>query len=123
MVSRRGFIGAASLAAAAGFAGSSTSAAETGALKSMMDGVQPISVDERRQRLAKAQKLMSEQKIGALLVESGSTLDYFTGVQWHRSERVTAAVIPAEGDVIVVTPHFEEPSVRETLQVGGDVRP
>jgi Xaa-Pro dipeptidase len=123
MVSRRGFIGAASLAAAAGFAGSSTSAAGTGALRSMMDGVQPISVDERRARLAKAQKLMGEQKIGALLVESGSTLDYFTGVQWRRSERVTAAVIPAEGEVIVVTPHFEEPSVRETLQVGGDVRP
>jgi Xaa-Pro dipeptidase len=89
----------------------------------MAASAKPISVEERRARLAKAQKLMAEQKIGALLVESGSSLDYFTGVQWRRSERVTAAVIPAEGEVIVVTPHFEEPSVRETLQVGGDVRP
>ena len=40
-----------------------------------------------------------------------------------RSERITLAIIPAQGEVIVVTPAFEEPSVRETLQVGGDVRP
>jgi Xaa-Pro dipeptidase len=66
---------------------------------------------------------MVDQKIGALLLESGSSLDYFTGIQWRRSERTTAAVIPARGDVVVVTPAFEEPSIRETLAVGGDVRP
>jgi Xaa-Pro dipeptidase len=32
-------------------------------------------------------------------------------------------VIPAHGEVIIVTPACEEPSVRETLQVEGDVRP
>ena len=32
-------------------------------------------------------------------------------------------MIPAKGDVVLVTPAFEEPSVRETLAVGGDVRP
>jgi Xaa-Pro dipeptidase len=57
-----------------------------------------------------------------LILESGSSLDYFTGVRWHRSERTTAAVIPARGDTVVVTPAFEEPSVRETLAVGGDER-
>src|SRR5438045_6175501 len=66
---------------------------------------------------------MTDRKVGALIVESGSTLDYFTGVQWRRSERITAAVIPARGEAVLVTPHFEEPSVRETLAVPGDVRP
>jgi len=66
---------------------------------------------------------MQQQKVAALLVESGSTLDYFTGIRWWRSERTTAALIPARGELIVVTPAFEEPSVRETLQLGGDVRP
>jgi Xaa-Pro dipeptidase len=61
--------------------------------------------------------------VGALLVEPGSTLEYFTGIRWPRSERTTLAIIPAHGEVLVVTPAFEEPSVRETLQVGGDVRP
>jgi Xaa-Pro dipeptidase len=86
-------------------------------------GAKPISVEERRGRIAKLQDLMQRQGVGALLVESGSSLAYFTGVKWHRSERTTAAVIPAMGEVVIVTPAFEEPSVRETLQIGGEVRP
>lgn len=92
-------------------------------LTSMTGDAKPISVEERRARIAKLQRLMVEQKIGALILESGSSLDYFTGIQWHRSERTTAAVIPARGDIVVVTPAFEEPSIRETLAVGDDVRP
>jgi Xaa-Pro dipeptidase len=100
-------------------------AAPTGlaGLVSMTAGAKPITVEERRARIARLQKLMVEQKIGALILESGSSLDYFTGIQWHRSERTTAAVIPARGDIVVVTPAFEEPSIRETLAVGDDVRP
>lgn len=92
-------------------------------LSSLTTGAKPITVEERRARIARLQRLMVEQKIGALILESGSSLDYFTGIQWHRSERTTAAVIPARGDIVVVTPAFEEPSVRETLAVGDDVRP
>jgi len=92
-------------------------------LTSMTTGAKPISVEERRARIAKLQQLMVDQKVGALILESGSSLEYFTGIQWHRSERTTAAVIPAHGDIVVVTPAFEEPSIRETLAVGGDVRP
>jgi Xaa-Pro dipeptidase len=93
------------------------------ALASLTTGAKPISAEERLARIAKLQRLMVDQKIGALILESGSSLDYFTGIQWHRSERTTAAVIPARGDVVVVTPAFEEPSIRETLAVPGDVRP
>jgi len=92
-------------------------------LTSLATGAKPISVEERLARIAKLQRLLVEQKIGALILESGSSLDYFTGIQWHRSERTTAAIIPARGEVVVVTPAFEVPSVRETLAVGGDVRP
>jgi Xaa-Pro dipeptidase len=91
-------------------------------LKSMTGDAKPISVEERRTRIAKLQMLMGQRKVQALLVEPGSTLDYFTGIRWRRSERITLAIIPVRGEVIVVTPAFEEPSVRETLQVGGDVR-
>jgi len=100
-------------------------AAPTGlaGLASMTADAKPISVNERLARIAKLQRLMVDQKIGALILESGSSLDYFTGIQWHRSERTTAAVIPARGDIVVVTPAFEEPSIRETLAVNGDVQP
>ena len=83
----------------------------------------PIDASERALRLTKIQGLMQAQGIGGLIVESGSTLDYFTGIQWWQSERVTAALIPAVGGIIVVTPAFEEPSVRESLSVPADVRP
>lgn len=83
----------------------------------------PIDAAERLARIEKLQGLMQAQGIAAFLVESGSTLDYFTGIQWWTSERVTAAVLPAKGAAIIVTPAFEEPSVRETLQIEADVRP
>jgi Xaa-Pro dipeptidase len=109
----------------AGRSAQAAPAAPTGlaGLASMTAGAKPISVAERLARIARLQRLMVDQKIGALILESGSSLDYFTGVQWHRSERTTAAVIPARGDIVVVTPAFEEPSIRETLAVKGDVRP
>ena len=122
MLSRRAFIqsaAAASLAAGAGFAAT----APIPRLKSLTEGAKAISAEERRSRIARVQTLMSQRKIAALLVEPGSSLDYFTGIRWHRSERTTLAIIPASGEILVVTPAFEEPSVRETLQVGGDVRP
>jgi Xaa-Pro dipeptidase len=91
-------------------------------LKPMTADSKPISPPERQARIAKLQRLMTDAHVGALIVESGSTLDYFTGVQWRRSERTTAAVIPARGAVLLVTPFFEEPSVHETLAVPGDIR-
>ena len=63
-----------------------------------------------------------DPQLEALLVEAGSSLVYFTGIQWWRSERLTAALIPAEGTPVIVTPEFEEPSVRETLKIAADVR-
>lgn len=81
-----------------------------------------IDAAEYRARLAKVQKLMRQLGFGALLIEPGSTLVYFTSVNWWRSERITCAIIPAEGRVTMVTPFFEEPSVRETLAVDADVR-
>ena len=91
-------------------------------LKSMTADVVPISGAEMRARIDKARALMGKLGIGALLVEPGASLVYFTGVQWWRSERLTAAVIPREGDIAMVTPHFEEPSVRESLRVPAEVR-
>ena len=82
----------------------------------------PISSAERLHRLAGARRLMQQSGIGAVVVESGSSLDYLTGVEWHRSERLTAAVIPVEGEPIVVTPFFERPSVAETLAIPAEIR-
>ena len=124
-VSRRGFFGltAAGAALAASEQVRAAPTATASELSSLTRDAQPISSDEHGARLARVQGLMQQQKTAAFLVEAGPSLEYFTGIRWHRSERTTAALIPADGRVVVVTPYFEEPSVRETLSVPADVRP
>jgi Xaa-Pro dipeptidase len=119
---RRSFLALAPAAALLPKGALAAKAAPAAGLKPMTGGSKPIAPAERLARIAKLQRLMVDAKVGALIVESGSTLDYFTGVQWRRSERTTAAVIPARGEVVLVTPFFEEPSVRETLAIPGDIR-
>ena len=82
----------------------------------------PITSAERVGRLRKARDLMRRAGIGAVIVESGPSLDYLTGIQWWRSERLTGVVIPAEGEPIVVTPFFERPSIAEMLSVPAEIR-
>lgn len=82
----------------------------------------PITPTENHARLAKAQRLMAEQEIDALLLPAGTSLRYFTGVAWSPSERLTGAVVPREGPPVYITPGFEEPKLRELLAVDGDVR-
>ena len=82
----------------------------------------PIGSAERMQRLDRARQLMRQNGIGSMIVESGPSLDYLTGVQWWRSERLTGVVIPAQGEPIVVTPFFEAPSVKESLKVPSEIR-
>ncbi|MFE8584091.1 M24 family metallopeptidase [Sphingomonas sp. NCPPB 2930] len=91
-------------------------------LSDMTGGAVPIGAQERARRLSRAQALMKANGIGAILIEPGSTMVYFTGVQWWRSERLTAAILPVEGEPCIVTPFFEEPSVRETLAVPAEIR-
>ncbi len=91
-------------------------------LKSMTADIVPIGRAEYLARIDNARRLMARHGIGALLIEPGASLVYFTGVHWWRSERLTAAVLPREGELAIVTPHFEEPSVRESLEVPADVR-
>jgi Xaa-Pro dipeptidase len=88
------------------------------ALTSMRDQAKPITADERRQRLDKARRLMAEQKIDAIILTGGTSLNYFTGIRWGNSERLTAAIIPKTGNPYIVTPAFEEDRTREQL-VGG----
>jgi Xaa-Pro dipeptidase len=112
------------LSAAAGLA-ATVPGATLGATRRLADitaDAVPIGVHERKARVAKAQRLMQEGDIDALVLEAGSALVYFTGVRWWRSERFTGAVIPREGEIAFVTPYFEEPSVRESMTFGDDVR-
>ncbi|MEW9797264.1 M24 family metallopeptidase [Alteromonas sp. CYL-A6] len=90
-------------------------------LANITGSVTPITAKEREARVVKAQQLMDKHNLQAIVLEPGAAMDYFSGVQWWRSERLTALIIPKQGRVAVVTPFFEKPSVMESLQVEGDV--
>lgn len=91
-------------------------------LRPMTEGIVPISVDERRARIEKAQRLMVENKIDAIYIESGSSMFYYTGVRWGASERMFSVVIPARGELAWVCPKFEEERARELIKFGTDIR-
>jgi Xaa-Pro dipeptidase len=88
------------------------------ALTSMRDRAKPITADERRGRIERARRLMTEQKIDAIVLTGGTSLNYFTGIRWGNSERLFAVVIPKTGNPYIVTPAFEEDRTREQLVNG-----
>jgi Xaa-Pro dipeptidase len=121
-ISRRGLIAGAAGAAAVGLSGLAGAAIAEAPSLPKLPLPPPITPAERLQRIAGAKASMQRAGIGAIVVESGPSLDYYTGVQWWRSERLTGAVIPAEGDPIIITPFFERPSVSESLAIPAEIR-
>ncbi len=133
-ISRRKFLGAAAIGAGATVAGSTGLSGATlaeqaqpapdpiRALKPMTAGIVPITADERRGRIAKAQKLMAEQKIDAIFMEGTASSFYFADMRWGQSERTFGIVIPAKGDLAYVCPKFEEDRARELIKFGTEVR-
>ena len=133
-ISRRKFLGTAAIGAGATVLGSTRLAGETHAeqaqsepdpiraLKPMTSGIVPITADERRARIAKAQRLMGEQKIDAIFMEGTASSFYFADMRWGQSERTFGLVIPAKGDLAYVCPKFEEDRARELIKFGKEVR-
>ncbi|MBS3819550.1 aminopeptidase P family protein [bacterium] len=91
-------------------------------LQPMTDDVVPISDEERINRMEKARSLMRKNGIDALYMEPGSSMFYFTGAQWWKSERMFAVILPAHGDLTWISPAFEENRAREQIRFGEDIR-
>jgi Xaa-Pro dipeptidase len=81
-----------------------------------------ITDAERLARIEKARRLMRENNIGAVFLEHGSSMLYYTGVRWGLSERPFGVVIPAQGELAWITPGFEEERARELIKFSTDIR-
>jgi Xaa-Pro dipeptidase len=94
------------------------------ALLPLGDRVKPIRADEYQQRIARAQKLMTDTKprFEALYITPGTSLFYFAGIRWWPSERILALLIPRRGDSFLVCPAFEEGRLREQLRWPIEIR-
>jgi Xaa-Pro dipeptidase len=130
MLTRRAFLEASSLALAGTAMGQEEPGAGTpppepgdlppsvAALTPMREGVEPISMEERRGRLERARHLLGEHGLDALMLTGGTSLVYYTNVRWGLSERLLAVVLPVRGTPFVVCPAFEEDRAREQLATG-----
>jgi Xaa-Pro dipeptidase len=82
-------------------------------LKPMIDGIQPITDDERHARIEKARRLMRANRLSGMVLEGGTTLYYYTGTRnigglW---------ILQPAGDPIWILPEAQAPKFK------GDVRP
>jgi len=90
-------------------------------LVAMTAGVQPIALAEYQARIKKAQQLMQQHGVDALYLNAGTNLSYFTGTVWYASERLVGALLPAQGELVYISPVFEIPTLAGFQVVQGEV--
>jgi len=93
-----------------------------GQLRIASDAPAPISESEREQRREKARTLMRQLGFAAMLIEPGANMDYFAGIQWGRSERLFAFLLPVTGKPVVIAPGFEQQRAEDQVRGRFDLR-
>ncbi len=96
--------------------------AEPGPLQNMVADVKPLTAEDYAARLEKARRLIAENKLDALFLEGGTNLQYFTKVNWWRSERTFGAVFSLKRDPVWVCPGFERKRAEELIPQGQEIR-
>jgi len=106
----------ASLARSRGTRENETLPPSIAALKSRKDEAKPITREERQQRQERARQRMKENGLDAIVLMTGTSLQYFAGIRWWGGERMFALVLPASGNAFYVCPGFEEGRGREQIK-------
>src|SRR3989440_1698887 len=101
--------------------GGSSAEKELAAMTSMRGDVPPIGVEERLKRIARAQAIMREKSIDALYLDVSSSMVYFAGLNFRRTERMHSAVLPAKGDIVYVSPAFEAEKLKTMMSFGDKI--
>src|ERR1700685_3977556 len=65
----------------------------------------------RRERLSRVRARMDELEVDALLLSHGADLPWLTGYRAMPLERLTALVLPRDGDAVLVVPRLEASGV------------
>ncbi|MFK7768785.1 MAG: M24 family metallopeptidase [Mariniblastus sp.] len=86
-------------------------------LKNMTADVNFITKPEFEGRLARLQEKLRETGASAAYLHAGTNLFYFTGLKWGASERMVAAIVPANGDICYIAPKFELDTLRDYWKI------
>lgn len=103
-----------------GIGGRTTEQALAG-LADMTGDVHPIDPSEFQLRLRCLQEAMQSSGADAVYLHAGTNMYYFTGLRWHASERMLAAIVPAEGDICYIAPRFEVDTLRDYWLMESDI--
>jgi Xaa-Pro dipeptidase len=87
-------------------------------LTSLRGQARPVTADERRARIERARRLLTDAKLDAVLLSGGTSLVYFANIRWGGGERLLACLIPKTGEPLFVCPAFEEDRLREQIEHG-----
>ena len=94
-----------------------------GSLSDMTKGVPPVAKAEFEDRLSRLQQHMQVAGVSATYLHAGTNLYYFTGLRWSPSERMVAAIVPAEGPVQYVAPKFEINTLQDYWLIESEIHP
>jgi Xaa-Pro dipeptidase len=134
-LSRRGFLGTGTAAAAAVISGMEVAGAQQTSLSAstcdkapppaiealpMLSGqARPFTNAERLARIEHAKELMAAAKIDAIVLANNTASSvYFANLRMYGGERLWALVIPSRAKPFLVCPAFEEGRARELLDAG-----
>ncbi len=82
-------------------------------LGDMTAGTNPILKPEFQARIQRLQQSLQASGAKAMYLHAGTNLFYFTGLRWSPSERMVAAVVPADGELFYIAPNFELDTLRD----------
>ncbi|MFS0772427.1 M24 family metallopeptidase [Sphingomonas sp. 1P08PE] len=102
--------------------GTSDAAAQLAAIAPPAVRVPAIAAAEYAARLDRARALTDAAGAAALLVHTGASLRYFTGVPWGATERMVALLLPVAGTPVMICPRFERGSLEADLMIPADLR-
>lgn len=123
MASRRDLLKSAALGfSAVPIAGTALAAAQPARAPATPRLPPPISNQERQHRIDRAQTLMQQRGLAGIVIEGGTSMRYFSALDWNQASRLTALVIPATGAPAIVAPAFEESKLRELMVTDIEVR-
>ncbi|MEO9964314.1 MAG: Xaa-Pro peptidase family protein [Reichenbachiella sp.] len=90
-------------------------------LSPLTDGIEFIDTEDRKQRMEKAVLLMQNHEIDAVFIEAGTSLEYFAGIKWWPSERLTGLLLFSDGTLNYICPAFEQERLNELITIDGDL--
>jgi Xaa-Pro dipeptidase len=102
--------------------GGSTREIELAGIEPLANRAPGIDREEFDARLQKAMRLAEAMGAGALIVNAGASLRYFTGLPWQPTERLVALVLRPDNVAVMICPAFECGSLLADLSVDVELR-